>query len=356
MTSQLVRQDDGSYEYVEVTAPEKTKILPVTDFEAYEGAKKGGEDLVGASTLAEQTEKIQREIPGQVEFDEKTGTFITKKAKTLDLEYKEPERTPESTEMTALEKIMNMPTMAGTGDAGLEKAYSLIEQQNKLAAQKQKLSFLTDTGMQLYNIASGNDLSVLTGGGINPNAYTPIKSKISNIAGMPVGQSTLGGVAGAGAVAYGVGSLLKVKPKEKKGMTAGASIGMAVGGPIGAVAGGVIGGIIGGTVICTELYRQKLMSKEDCRLSWNFTINNFSSTHINGYWYWAVPITKIMKKNKLVTKFWNHIMSNRTKDIKWRLGKNKFNLLGRLYSILIENGSYIIGRLIEKKKIKEVLA
>ena len=62
------------------------------------------------------------------------------------------------------------------------------------------------------------------------------------------------------------------------------------------------------------------MSKEDCRLSWNFTINNFSSTHINGYWYWAVPITKIMKKNKLVTKFWNHIMSNRTKDIKWRLG------------------------------------
>ena len=85
------------------------------------------------------------------------------------------------------------------------------------------------------------------------------------------------------------------------------------------------------------------MSKEDCRLSLDFTINNFSSTHINGYWYWAVPITKIMKKNKLVTKFWNHIMSNRTKDIKWRLGKNKFNLLGRLYSILIENGSYIIG-------------
>ena len=221
MTSQLVRQDDGSYEYVEVTAPEKTKILPVTDFEAYEGAKKGGEDLVGASTLAEQTEKIQREIPSQVEFDAKTGTFITKKAKTLDLEYKEPERTPESTEMTALEKIMNMPTMAGTGDAGLEKAYSLIEQQNKLAAQKQKLSFLTDTGMQLYNIASGNDLSVFTGGGINPNAYTPMKSKISSIAGMPVGQSTLGGVAGAGAVAYGVGSLLKVKPKEKEGVKNG---------------------------------------------------------------------------------------------------------------------------------------
>ena len=94
-----------------------------------------------------------------------------------------------------------------------------------------------------------------------------------------------------------------------------------------------------GTVICTELYKQNLMSREDHRLSWDFTINNFSQTHINGYWYWAVPIVKLMKKNKLVTKFWNHVMSNRTKDIKWRLNKGKFNLLGRLYSILIENGS-----------------
>ena len=97
------------------------------------------------------------------------------------------------------------------------------------------------------------------------------------------------------------------------------------------------------------------MSKEDHQLSWNFTINNFSDTHINGYWYWAVPMVKLMKKNKLVTKFWNHVMSNRTKDIKWRLKKGKFNLLGRLYSMLIENGSYVVGKLIFKKH-KEVLA
>jgi len=38
------------------------------------------------------------------------------------------------------------------------------------------------------------------------------------------------------------------------------------------------------------------------------------------------------------------------------LNKGKFNLLGRLYSILIENGSYIIGKLIKNKKTKEVLA
>ena len=351
MVAQLIKQDDGSYEYVEVdTASKKTVAPNLGEFEAYEGAKKGGDELVSGPSITEQTEKIQREIPSRVEFDEKTGTFITKKAESKYLEYKEPERTAESTEMTALQKVMNMPSMAGTGDAGLERAYSLIEQQQKLAAQKQKFdqyTSLAKTGLDIYNIASGNDISIM---------QIPIKAKSSAL-GMPVGQSTLGGVAGAGAIAYGVGSAFKVK--EKKGMAAGASIGMAVGGPIGAVVGSVAGGIVesvfGGSVICTELCRQKLMSKEDCRLSWNFTINNFSSTHINGYWYWAVPITKIMKKNKLVTKFWNHIMSNRTKDIKWRLGKNKFNLLGRLYSILIENGSYIIGRLIEKKKTKEVL-
>ena len=249
MVAQLVRQDDGSYDYVEVdTASKKTVAPDLTEFEAYEGAKKGGEELVSGPSIIKQTEKIQREIPGQVEFDDKTGTFITKKARTVDLEYKPGDVTPESTELTALEKVMNMPTMAGTGDAGLERAYSLIEQQSKLAAQQQKFEQYTQlakTGLDIYNIASGNDLSVLTGGGINPNAYAPMKSKISNIAGMPVGQSTLGGVAGAGAVAYGVGSLLKVKPKEKKGMTAGASIGMAVGGPVGGVIGGVIGGIVG---------------------------------------------------------------------------------------------------------------
>ena len=249
MVAQLVRQDDGSYDYVEVdTASKKTVAPDLTEFEAYEGAKKGGEELVSGPSIIKQTEKIQREIPSQVEFDAKTGTFITKKARTVDLEYKPGDVTPESTELTALEKVMNMESMAGTGDAGLERAYSLIEQQSKLAAQQQKFEQYTQlakTGLDIYNIASGNDLSVLTGGGINPNAYAPMKSKISNIAGMPVGQSTLGGVAGAGAVAYGVGSLLKVKPKEKKGMTAGASIGMAVGGPVGGVIGGVIGGIIG---------------------------------------------------------------------------------------------------------------
>jgi len=72
MAAQLIRQDDGSYDYVEVATPkplattnllsqvstEAAKSLPVTDeFEAYEGLKKGGEELVSTPSITEQTEK-----------------------------------------------------------------------------------------------------------------------------------------------------------------------------------------------------------------------------------------------------------------------------------------------------------
>ena len=161
MVAQLIRQDDGSYDYEEVDTRKKAVTSNVTEFEAYEGAKKGGEELVSGPSITEQTEKIQREIPGQVEYDEKTGTFITKKAKTLDLEYKEPERTAESTEMTALEKGMSMPSGTTTSDHGLERAYSLIEKQQKLAEQQQKFQNFAQTakmGLDVYNIATGKDL------------------------------------------------------------------------------------------------------------------------------------------------------------------------------------------------------
>jgi len=72
MVAQLIRQDDGSYDYVEVATPkplattnllsqvstEAAKPLPVTDeFEAYEGIKKGGDELISAPSITEQTQQ-----------------------------------------------------------------------------------------------------------------------------------------------------------------------------------------------------------------------------------------------------------------------------------------------------------
>ena len=109
------------------------------------------------------------------------------------------------------------------------------------------------------------------------------------------------------------------------------------------------GGKKSGRVICTELYRQGLMPREDWKLDLWYTQNYLTDQHIIGYWYYAIPTVKIMRKNKLVTNIWKHIAINRTQDIKWRLSKGKFNLLGRLYSIVLETGASILGQFVKEK-------
>jgi len=354
MVLKLVKNATGQYEYkdaMETAAPNIT----ANEFEAYTGGTQT--TLTGGTDLGTQTASLMRETPGQIQttIDPRTGEVKTEGGAQATEVQQQQFAPPSSAELveSPLEKAARIaqqfPMQQQTGTSPQQFLGQIQEMQNK-ALKAERINTLlrggVDLGISYLNLGR-------TGGAMNiQQTVTPLTSLTAT----PVGASTLGGVAGAGAAAYGIGSAFKVK--EKKGMAAGASVGMAVGGPVGAVIGGVAGGVaeavFGGTVICTELYKQNLMSKEDHRLSWNFTINNFSDTHINGYWYWAVPMVKLMKKNKLVTKFWNHIMSNRTKDIKWRLKKGKFNLLGRLYSMLIENGSYVVGKLIDKK-YKEVL-
>ena len=109
-----------------------------------------------------------------------------------------------------------------------------------------------------------------------------------------------------------------------------------------------------GRVICSELYKQNLMSKEDYLMDLSFTqshmIPKYGDAFLQGYWSFAVPAVKKMRQSKLHTKFWKHIACNRAQDIKWRLGKGKFNILGRLYSLFFENLCWAIGK-VKKKKI-----
>ena len=352
MVLQLVIDQAGNYTYQDPRKKSINSEVQSQAFDAYEGNK--NKDVVGETSLSTQTEKILRETPGQytTTFDEETGQFKTKVTgqEDTEIDVKQPTvgEVVEQRE-TPLERVSKIASMTRPQPIDNTRVAQLIEDRNKLLARQQNLNFAKDLAISF--LPKDKILE-----GIGGKVKVPTTG-LTELTATPIGQTTLGGAATAGAVAYGLSEVFKVK--EKKGVTAGATIGSIVGGPVGAVVGGAVGGVVesvfGGSVICTELYRQKLMSKEDHRLSWNFTINNFSNTHINGYWYWAVPMVKLMKKNKLVTKFWNHVMSNRTKDIKWRLKKGKFNLLGRLYSLLIENSSYVVGKLIFKKH-KEVLA
>ena len=334
MALQLVLDANGNYTYQDV-APQKTTPVMGNEFEAYE--KKPETKLAGDTTIGAQTEQLIRETPGQytTTFNEATGQFETK--------TKGAETTPITVDTSTLTK---------TADEDPNKLTPLQQVERLTAATRPTpvdVGGIARDAIQMFKPTLKEkvvDTALQAGSDIAVN-YITNKLLSKTFAGSLAAQTPFmtNPYTAAATLAFDTGigkeAVKGVKSAAKKIVKAPKKIIKKVFG--------------GGTVICTELYKQNLMSKEDHRLSWNFTIDNFSNTHISGYWHWAVPMVKLMKKNKLVTKFWNHIMSNRTRDIKWRLKKGKFNLLGRLYSMLIENGSYVVGKLISKKH-KEVLA
>ena len=325
---QLVLDKNGNYVYQDV-AQKKTPSIDTTAFEAYEANQKT--KLAGDTDIGTQTQQLIRETPGQytTTFNEETGQFETKQKDTtpVTVDVEPVEQTTVEPQETALQKVSRISAASRPAPIDYKGIAQDTMQMFKPTFKEKVMDTALDAGKDIAVSYVTNRLLANTFAGslAATSMASPIMASNPYTAAASFAlQSDVGKEA--------VKAVVKPVKKVVKKVTQ-----------------------VFGTVICTELYKQNLMSKEDHRLSWDFTINNFSQTHINGYWYWAVPVVKLMKKNKLVTKFWNHVMSNRTKDIKWRLNKGKFNLLGRLYSILIENGSYIIGKIIKDKKIKEVL-
>jgi len=109
-----------------------------------------------------------------------------------------------------------------------------------------------------------------------------------------------------------------------------------------------------GRIICSELYRQGLISKEDYVLDLYYTSKHLTSQHTAGYWHFAVPAVKAMRRSKFWTAFWKEIAYNRLQDIKWRLGEGKFNLRGRIYSFIFEPVCYIGGYFKSNATYKEL--
>ena len=343
MVAQLIRQDDGSYDYVEVdTASKKTVAPNLTEFEAYEGAKKGGEELVSGPSITKQTEKIQREIPGQVEFDAKTGTFITKKARTVDLEYKKPEITPESTEDTALQKVMKMSEQMRPEPVDYKQIMKDAYQATRPTFKEQALSTALDVGGSILT----NYITKKMTGAAGDMAINYMTQNVlgKTMAGrLATGGSLMQGATAANPYAFAA-SMLMDKDIRKKAIKTVKKVGKSV-----------IDFATGGTVICTELCRQGYISNEDLKLHWKYTTNKFTKDQMKGYWVWGLPVAKKMKTNKTLTKIWFHIMKYRLKDVRYNIDKGKFSLLGKLYSFILENGSLLISKFIAKKKTKEVL-
>tara|TARA_R100000773_G_C4218028_1_gene116485 strand:+ start:613 stop:2238 length:1626 start_codon:yes stop_codon:yes gene_type:complete len=238
--------------------------------------------------LKEQKEKL--DPTGQIKLpsDRQPGLDTTTKTKT---------RTVDRPNMRDIagDQLSRVNANYGTAKTGtqkreIENSKEVKDIRDKVAKQDAQLGRQVDRGNAISNKARKNEVSDKNG-----NAVTSKKT--------------------GKAINFGR------KKKEKEGR----------------------GGQNKGRIICSELYKQNLISKEDYMLDLYYTSKHLTDQHTAGYWHFAVPAVKAMRRSKFWTAFWKEIAYNRLQDIKWRLGKGNFNLRGRIYSSIFEPFCYISG-------------
>ena len=154
-------------------------------------------------------------------------------------------------------------------------------------------------------------------------------------------QPSVGVGYGAGRAIGGLLAGEDFKDAAKAGVKSG--VGAAVGSVFGPV-GSFIGASIGGRVICNELQRQGVMSRQNVLLDYRFTRDYLTPTHVNGYHVWAVWMVKQMRKGKFV-KFWKHVAGHRANEIAYIYGeRDKPDYLGKVYRKILEPTCWVVGK------------
>ena len=165
------------------------------------------------------------------------------------------------------------------------------------------------------------------------------------------GRTAVAGSVGGAVANFGVQLALGEDPASaarKAGATAIAghvakSLLVPVLGPIGGVLGGIAGSLIGGRVICNELHKQGLLTKEQVLMDYKFTRDYLTPTHVNGYHLWAVWVVRQMRKGRMI-KFWKHIATHRANEIAYIYGKReKPDYLGKIYRCIGEPVCWLLG-------------
>ena len=253
------------------------KISP-TEFEAYTGQKTttptNGQQLVGSTSLAEQTQKVMRETPGQYQTvtDPVTGETKTVTKGQAITEIKDTISTlPTPTAGTAaretsLDKVQKIlgatPSPAGSGFI-MDEYFNRMESIQKQAQKAQLVNKLVGTGLDIGLGYLKQSYGGFATGGYTGPVSTPLYGGSYASGGgfiqPPVGiddWSQVGGYSGGGSGFAGAGlaaatTFLQTGDVGKAagagaGAYAGQAIGTAIGGPIGGVIGGTIGGAIGG--------------------------------------------------------------------------------------------------------------
>ena len=310
--------------YIKMQLKKTVPSIDTSAFEAYEANKKT--TLAGDTDIGTQTQQLIRETPGQytTTFNEETGQFETKQKDTtpVTVDVEPVEQTTVEPQETALQKVSRISAASRPAPIDYKGIAKDTMQMFKPTFKEKVMDTALDAGKDIAVSYVTNRLLGQTFAG----------SLASTTFGAPVAAANPLTFAATAVLGSDVGkkAVKKITKPVKK----------------------VVKKIIG-RVICSELYRQNLMPKEDYLMDLSFTqshmIPKYGDAFLQGYWSFAVPAVKKMRQSKLHTKFWKHIACNRAQDIKWRLGKGKFNIFGRVYSLFFENLCWAIGKFKKKK-------
>ena len=156
-----------------------------------------------------------------------------------------------------------------------------------------------------------------------------------------------------GLASFGTALLTGQDPATAARAAVGGTVGGYVGGffgPIGSMIGGALGAALTRKrVICNELVRQGLMSREHMMLDYKFTKEHLTPQHVRGYHFWAVPVVRKMREGKSVG-FWRHVATHRANEIAHIYGKrDKPDYLGKVYRRIFEPACWVVGAICKQK-------
>lgn len=100
-------------------------------------------------------------------------------------------------------------------------------------------------------------------------------------------------------------------------------------------------------VICTELWRQGLVSRELAVMDLRFTQERLTPAHYRGYHYWAIPMVHRMRRSTAWTQVWKVLAVARMHEIAFQMGKaERPNYLGKVVRHTLEPISWVIGQFV----------
>ena len=286
MVAKLVQNEMGVYEYVEVDTKPKVVSPNLSEFEAYEGQKKKTE-LVSAPTIGEQTERVIRETPGQyrTEFDETTGQFTTKEVGATEgrsITYTPGAVTPESTEPTALQKVMKMTEGTRVEQPDYRKIISDAARATRPTWKEQAVSTAFNVG---GNVLSSYITKKMTGAG----GDLAINYMTQNVLGKTLSGRLASGMSGtmiSNPYVATAGLLMDtgIGKKVTKGVTK----------TVKKAADTVVDVVTGGKVVCTAMYQTTQLPewKKHIRVWQIFERKHLTPYHEIGYHILFKPFAK----------------------------------------------------------------